>query len=65
MSALKMWLPFAAAYVLAGAIGILAIFVPSGIGVREAIIVLVLSQYIPVAQAIVISLIAVCCPPSR
>ncbi|MGO1848391.1 lysylphosphatidylglycerol synthase domain-containing protein [Microbacterium sp.] len=54
----EMWLPFAAAYVLAGAIGILAIFVPSGIGVREAIIVLVLSQYIPVAQAIVISLIA-------
>lgn len=52
------WLPFAAAYVLAGAIGILAFFVPSGLGVREAIIVLVLSQYIPVAEAVVISLLA-------
>lgn len=52
------WLPFAAAYVLAGAIGILAIFVPSGLGVREAIIVLILSQYIPIAEAIVISLLA-------
>lgn len=52
------WLPFAAAYVLAGAIGILAVFVPSGLGVREAVIVLVLSQYIPTSEAIVISLIA-------
>ncbi|MGL4257887.1 MAG: hypothetical protein ACRCSL_16255, partial [Microbacterium sp.] len=52
------WLPFAAAYVLAGAIGILAFFVPSGLGVREAIIVLILSQYIPVAEAVVISLLA-------
>ncbi|WP_194409113.1 lysylphosphatidylglycerol synthase domain-containing protein [Microbacterium cremeum] len=52
------WLPFAAAYVLAGAIGILAFFVPSGLGVREAVIVLILSQYIPVAEAIVISLLA-------
>ena len=52
------WLPFAAAYVLAGAIGILAFFVPSGLGVREAIIVLILSQYVPVAEAVVISLLA-------
>lgn len=52
------WLPFAAAYALAGAIGILAFLVPSGLGVREAVIVVVLSQYIPVAEAIVISLIA-------
>lgn len=52
------WLPFAAAYVLAGAVGILAFFVPSGLGVREAIIVLILSQYIPVPEAIVISLLA-------
>ncbi|MCR2813590.1 MULTISPECIES: lysylphosphatidylglycerol synthase domain-containing protein [Microbacterium] len=52
------WLPFAAAYVLAGAIGILAFFVPSGLGVREAVIVLVLSQYISVAEAIIISLLA-------
>lgn len=52
------WLPFAAAYALAGAIGILAFFVPSGLGVREAVIVIVLSQYVPVSDAIVISLIA-------
>lgn len=52
------WLPFAAAYVLAGAIGILAVFVPSGLGVREAVIVAILSAYIPVPQAIVLSLIA-------
>lgn len=52
------WLPFAAAYVLAGAVGILAFLVPSGLGVREAIIVVILSQYIPVTEAIVISLLA-------
>ena len=53
-----LWLPFSAAYVLAGAVGILAFFVPSGLGVREAVIVLILSQYIPVAEAIIISLLA-------
>lgn len=52
------WAPFAAAYALAGAVGILAVFVPSGLGVREAVIVLVLSQYIPTAEAVVISLLA-------
>lgn len=52
------WLPFAAAYVLAGAIGILAVFVPSGLGVREAVIVVILSQYIPTPEAIIISLLA-------
>lgn len=52
------WLPFIAAYALAGAIGILAILVPSGLGVREAVIVVVLSQYVPTSEAIVISLLA-------
>ncbi|WP_341856566.1 lysylphosphatidylglycerol synthase domain-containing protein [Brachybacterium sp. GPGPB12] len=52
------WSPFAAAYALAGAVGILAILVPSGLGVREAVIVLVLSQYIPAPEAIVISLLS-------
>lgn len=32
------WLPLAAAYTLAGALGILAVFVPSGLGVREAVL---------------------------
>ncbi|MGP9538468.1 lysylphosphatidylglycerol synthase domain-containing protein [Brachybacterium sp. AOP43-C2-M15] len=52
------WLPFAATYALAGAIGILAILVPSGLGVREAVIVVVLSQYVPASEAIIISLLA-------
>lgn len=52
------WLPFIATYALAGAIGILAILVPSGLGVREAVIVVVLSQYVPTSEAIVISLLA-------
>lgn len=51
-------LAFAAAYVLSIAIGVLAIFAPSGLGVREATIVLILSQFIPAAQAIVIALLA-------
>ncbi|MDO5661191.1 MAG: lysylphosphatidylglycerol synthase domain-containing protein [Brachybacterium sp.] len=53
-----MWLPFAATYALAGAIGILAVLVPSGIGVREAVIVLVLSQYVSAPEAIIIALLA-------
>lgn len=52
------YLPLAAAYVLAGAIGILAVFVPSGLGVREGVIVLFASRYMPVEQAIVLSLVA-------
>ncbi len=47
-----------AAYVLAGAVGLLAIFVPSGIGVREAVIVLFTSQYFSIEVAIVLSLVA-------
>lgn len=52
------YLPLAAIYVLAGAIGILAVFVPSGLGVRESVIVLLASRYMPVEQAIVLSLLA-------
>ncbi len=51
-------IPLAGGYVLAGAVGILAVFVPSGIGVREGVIVLIASNYMPVEQAIVLSLIA-------
>lgn len=42
-----------AAYTLAGILGILAVFVPSGIGVREAVIVIVLSRMMPVEVAAV------------
>lgn len=52
------YVPLAAAYVLAGAVGILAVFVPSGLGVREGIIVVLASRYLPVEQAIVLSLVA-------
>lgn len=52
------WLPLAAGYVLAGAIGILAVFVPSGLGVREAVVVLVAAQYMPTAQAVVLALLS-------
>jgi hypothetical protein len=52
------WLPLASAYVLAGAIGILAVFVPSGLGVRESIIVIFASSYMSVSEAIVVALLA-------
>lgn len=54
----KNYIVFAAVYVLAGIIGILAIFVPSGLGIREAVIVLFLSAYMPAEQAIIISVVA-------
>jgi len=52
------WLPLGAAYVLAGAIGILAVFVPSGLGVREAVIFLFALQYMTPAQAVILSLLS-------
>ncbi len=52
------YVPLAAAYVLAGAVGILAVFVPSGLGVRESVVVVLASRYLPVEQAIVLSLAA-------
>lgn len=52
------WLPLAAAYVLAGGIGILAVFVPSGLGVREAVVTLFASAYMPLPQAVVLALVA-------
>jgi uncharacterized membrane protein YbhN (UPF0104 family) len=51
----------AATYILASIIGMLAIFVPGGLGVREAVAVALLSAYIPVAQAIVVTLVARLC----
>lgn len=54
----EMYVPLAAIYVLAGIVGILAIFVPSGIGVREAVIVLLASAYFSIEEAIVLSIIA-------
>lgn len=45
-----------ATYTLAGILGILAVFVPSGIGVREAVIVLVCSRMMPVEVAAVVAI---------
>lgn len=53
-----MYAGLGSAYILAGIIGILAIFVPSGIGVREAVIVLFVSSYFSTETAIALSLIA-------
>ena len=47
-----------AAYVLAGIVGIYAVFVPSGIGVREGVIVGFAATVFPVEQAIVLALAA-------
>lgn len=49
---------FASIYVLAGIVGILAIFVPSGLGVREGVIVLFCSPLIGVEQATALALVA-------
>lgn len=51
----------AATYILASIVGMLAFFVPGGIGVREAVAVALLSIYMPAAQAIVVTLIARLC----
>lgn len=45
-----------ATYTLAGILGILAIFVPSGIGVREGVIILVCSRMMPVEVAAVVAI---------
>lgn len=55
------WVGMAATYILASIIGMLAIFVPGGLGVREAVAVALLSVYLPVAQAIVVTLVARLC----
>ncbi|ROR72115.1 lysylphosphatidylglycerol synthase domain-containing protein [Bogoriella caseilytica] len=52
------WLPLACAYVIAGGVGLLALFVPSGIGVREAVIVLLAAPFLPAEQAIILALAA-------
>lgn len=47
-----------AIYVAAGLSGILAVFSPSGIGVREGVLVLLLSQSLPLEQALAVALAA-------
>lgn len=52
------YLPLACAYIIAGAVGILAIAVPSGIGVRESVFVFLALPYITQPEAVVLSLAA-------
>ncbi len=52
------YLVFGSIYVLAGIVGVLAIFVPSGLGVREAVIVLFASAYIPTEQAVLLAIVS-------
>jgi len=52
------WLPLVAAYAIAGAVGIMAVFVPSGLGVRESVFVLFAASYLGLEQAIIVSLAA-------
>lgn len=51
-------LPLVSAYAVAGIIGIYAIFVPSGIGVREGVFVALTSGILGVNEAILLSLVA-------
>ena len=52
---LNAYLPLAAIYILASAIGVMIIFIPSGIGVREAVIVLLATQLMPLQTAIIVA----------
>lgn len=52
------YLVFASIYILAGIIGLMAVFVPSGLGVREAVIVLFASAYMPAEQAVALALVS-------
>jgi len=53
----SMYIGLGATYILASIVGLLAFFVPGGLGVREAVIVAFLSVYFPVEQAIIVALI--------
>lgn len=46
------------AFALANVVGILSIFTPSGIGVREAVLVMALKEIMPLPQAIIISILS-------
>jgi glycosyltransferase 2 family protein len=52
-----MYVGLASIYILASIVGLLAVFVPGGLGVREAVIVAFLSVYFPVEQAIIVALV--------
>lgn len=53
-----MYVPLASIFILASVVGMLALFVPSGLGVREGIIVLLASVFFSPEEAIVLALVA-------
>jgi len=55
---LEYFLGAVGAYLLANILGLIVIFVPSGLGIREGILTLLLSSYFPLNIAVLISLIA-------
>jgi glycosyltransferase 2 family protein len=52
------WPVAASAYLFAGLSGIIAVFAPSGIGIREGILVAILGHIIPVEQALALALLS-------
>ncbi len=53
-----MYIALGSMYILASIVGLLAVFVPGGIGVREAVIVLFAGMYFPIEQAIILAVVA-------
>jgi glycosyltransferase 2 family protein len=52
------WSLAASAYLFAGLSGILAVFAPSGIGIREGVLVGLLSQALPLEQALALAVLS-------
>jgi uncharacterized membrane protein YbhN (UPF0104 family) len=52
-----MYVGLGATYILASILGLLAFFTPGGLGVREAVIVVLVSVYFTVDQAVVVAII--------
>lgn len=53
----SMWLPLIAFYMLAGLLGSLAIFAPSGLGVREGVLVALTIHYFSLEQAALLAVV--------
>jgi hypothetical protein len=54
---LEMWIPLVAFYMLAGILGSLAFFAPSGIGVREGVLVALSIHYFSLEQAALLAVV--------
>jgi len=52
------YLPVTGVYALAWVIGMVSVFAPAGIGVREGVLSVLLAQYLPEPTAIVVALLS-------